>query len=74
KKTSGEEIVLEIEKAERLPKGSSTVLMLSEEHVDGEAEEGEVNGRGVLTTAETKIMPRDLLRINARPSGSATEF
>jgi hypothetical protein len=32
KKTTGEEIVLEIEKAERLPEGSVTVLMLSEVH------------------------------------------
>lgn len=32
KKTNGEEIVLEIEKAERLPDGSTTVLMLSEVH------------------------------------------
>ncbi len=30
KKTTGEEIVLEIQKAERLPEGSVTVLMLSE--------------------------------------------
>lgn len=35
KKTNGEEIVVEIEKAERLPKGSPTVLMLSEEHGGG---------------------------------------
>lgn len=32
KKTNGEEIVLEIEKAERLPEGSQTVLTLSEVH------------------------------------------
>ena len=31
KKTNGEEIVLEIEKAQRLPDGSTTVLTLSEE-------------------------------------------
>ena len=35
KKTSGEEIVLEIEKAQRLPDGSPTALMLSEEHGGG---------------------------------------
>lgn len=32
KKTNGEEIVLEIEKAQLLPDGSTTVLMLSEVH------------------------------------------
>lgn len=32
KKTNGEEIVLEIEQAQRLPEGSQTVLTLSEVH------------------------------------------
>jgi hypothetical protein len=35
KKTSGEEIVLEIDKAKQLPDGSTVVLMLTVEHGGG---------------------------------------